>query len=41
MMQSAESAAHFVRELARLADRLAGLGLVVAELHCEWSSFGS
>jgi hypothetical protein len=41
MTRSVESAAEFVRQLAALAERLAALDLVVAQLHCEWSSFGS
>ncbi len=41
MSQSADAAAEFVRQLAALAGRLASRGLVVAELHCDWSGFGS
>lgn len=41
MTRPTDSAAEFVRQLAGLAERLAALDLVVAQLHCDWSSFGS
>ena len=41
MARSVESAAEFVGQLARLAERLAARGLVVGRLHCDWASFGS
>jgi hypothetical protein len=41
MTRFVDSAAEFVRELARLAERLAALDLVVAQLQCDWSGFGS
>jgi hypothetical protein len=41
MTQSADAAGEFVRQLAALAGRLAARGLVVAQLHCDWSGFGS
>jgi hypothetical protein len=41
MTRSVDSAADFVRQLTGLAGRLAALDLVVAQLHCDWSSFGS
>jgi hypothetical protein len=41
MIQSAQSAEEFVRQLSALAERLAAQDFVVARLDCEWASFGS
>ena len=40
MIQSAQSAREFVRQLCGLAERLADRDFVVARLDCEWASFG-
>ncbi|MBS0380658.1 MAG: hypothetical protein JSS29_19420 [Proteobacteria bacterium] len=41
MDSSTESALHFVRALAEVAERLASRSIVVRRLDCDWGSFGS
>jgi len=41
MSKPSAAAAEFLRELTRMADRLAAHDIVVRELRSEWSSFGS
>lgn len=41
MERASNHSRHFVQQLAGLSDRLATHNLVVARLHCDWSTFGS
>jgi hypothetical protein len=41
MTTSSENALEFNRRLFGLAERMAAVNIVIARLHCDWSSFGS